>query len=54
MSKFIQTNTVRDKLCCPKCDKIFFIFRHKPRKGVVCPECGWDHSFHYPDEEGEN
>lgn len=51
MSKFRKTNTVKDNIQCPKCDNIFFIFRHKPKK-VLCPKCSWDHSFHYLDAEG--
>lgn len=52
MSDFIQTNTIRDNLRCPKCEKEFSIFRHKAKK-IVCPVCSWDQSFHYPDfEEG--
>ena len=52
MSKFIQTNTLRDKLKCPKCSTIFYKFRHKAQD-VVCRCCGWDGNFHYLDEEGE-
>lgn len=52
MSDFIQTNTVRERLQCPKCKGIFHIFRHKPNE-LICRCCGWDGSFHYPDIEGE-
>ena len=52
MSKFIQTNTIKDKLGCPKCMKQFFVLRHKTQD-IVCPECGWDGSFDYPDEQGK-
>jgi DNA-directed RNA polymerase subunit RPC12/RpoP len=52
MSKFIQTNIVRDRLQCPKCSTIFYKLRHKAQD-VVCPTCGWDSSFNYIDEQGE-
>jgi predicted RNA-binding Zn-ribbon protein involved in translation (DUF1610 family) len=52
MSKFIQTNTVKDRIQCPKCSTILFKIRKKPQD-VVCPDCGWDGSFHYIDKETE-
>lgn len=53
MSGFIQTNTIKDRLCCPKCEEIFYVFRHALNpKRVACPCCCWDGGFHYPDEEG--
>jgi len=54
MSDFIQTNTIRERLQCPDCKNIFYIFKHKKRSSnVSCPCCGWNHSFIYPDIEGE-
>ncbi len=52
MSNFIQTNTIKEKLQCPKCDEVFFIFKHKSWNHL-CRCCGWNGSFFYPDVEGE-
>jgi predicted RNA-binding Zn-ribbon protein involved in translation (DUF1610 family) len=56
MSKFIQTNTIKDRLKCPKssCGVEFYKIRHKA-ENVVCPNCGWDGSFDYltKPEQGE-
>lgn len=50
MSDFIQTNIIKERLQCPRCDNIMYKERHKAQD-VVCPSCGWDHSFNYIDEE---
>jgi len=52
MSKFIQTNTRKERLQCPKCRNIMYKIVKDPQD-VVCRVCGWDGSFIYPDIEGE-
>lgn len=52
MSKFIQTNTVKERLQCPRCDRIMYKDKHKAQD-VVCPVCGWNHSFKYINEGEE-
>ena len=52
MSNFIQTNTKRERIECPKCHTIQTIEKHKPQH-VVCKKCGWANSFNYIDEGEE-
>jgi len=52
MSKFIQTNTIKERLKCPKCHTIMYREKHKAQD-AVCKVCGWAHSFKYIDEGEE-